>query len=61
VDDLISRLKNELKEPLRNCYPRDLVNKICSAARYAGHKPELTQDALTRAVESYFLVEPQVN
>ena len=61
VDGLIDTLKNKLKEPLRNCYPRDLVDKICSAARYQGQKPELTEDALTRAVESYFVIEPQAN
>ena len=61
VDGLIDTLKNKLKEPLRNCYPRDLVNKICSAARYQGVKPELDKETLTRAVESYFLVEPQPN
>src|SRR5215831_9628646 len=61
VDGLIDTLKNKLKEPLRNCYPRDLVNKICSAARYQGVKPELDKETLTRAVESYFLVEPQLN
>lgn len=61
VDGLIDTLKNKLNEPLRNCYPRDLVDKICSAARYQGRKPELTEDALTRAVESYFVIEPQAN
>ena len=61
VDGLIDTLKNKLKEPLRNCYPRDLVDKICSAARYQGRKPELTEESLRRAVESYFVIEPQVN
>jgi hypothetical protein len=61
IDGLMDTLTNKLKEPLRNCYPRDLVNKICSAARYEGRKPELTQQALMRAVESYFLVEPPAN
>jgi predicted ATPase with chaperone activity len=61
VDGLIDTLKNKLKEPLRNCYPRDLIDKICSAARYQGQKPELTEDALMRAVESYFVIEPQAN
>jgi len=48
-------LQNRLKEPLRPCYPRDLVNQIIWAARYEGRNPRLDRDALARAVDAYFL------
>jgi len=54
VDELLDLLKKK-KEPLRPCYPRDLVNQICWAARYAGQTPTLDRDSLIRAVEAYFL------
>jgi hypothetical protein len=44
-----------LKEPLRPCYPRDLVNHITWTARYEGRKPKLDRDSLITAVEAYFL------
>jgi len=59
IDELIDTLQNKLHEPLRNCYPRDLVNKILSAARYEGRKPALDKDSVARAVGSYFLVAAQ--
>lgn len=55
VDELVDVLKNKLKEPLRPCYPRDLVNQICWAARYADEKPKLNHESLMRAVDAYFV------
>lgn len=55
VNELMDVLKNRLNEPLRPCYPRDLVNQICWAARYADQKPKLDRDSLIRAVEAYFV------
>jgi predicted ATPase with chaperone activity len=55
VDELIDALQNRLKEPLRPCYPRDLINQITWTARYEGRKPKLNHEALIRAVETYFL------
>lgn len=55
VDALIDILQNTLKEPLRPCYPRDLVNQICWTARYEGRKPTIDREGLARAVEAYFL------
>jgi hypothetical protein len=40
---------------LKACFPRDLVNQVCWAARYEDKKPLLDHAALTRAVEAYFL------
>jgi energy-coupling factor transporter ATP-binding protein EcfA2 len=55
VDQLVDVLKNKLKEPLRPCYPRDLVNQISWAARYADTKPKLDHESLMRAVDAYFV------
>jgi hypothetical protein len=55
VDELMDILKNQLKEPLRPCYPRDLVNQICWAARYANETPKLDRQSLIRAVNAYFV------
>lgn len=55
VGELMDVLENRLHEPLRPCYPRDLVNQIIWAARYEGSNPRLEREALVRAVEAYFL------
>ncbi len=53
--DLIRFIKDTLKQELRSCYPRDIVNQICWAAKYEGIEPQLNHRNLIRAVESYFL------
>jgi hypothetical protein len=54
-NDLIDFIHNALKQELRSCYPRDIVNQIRWAARYEGTTPYLDREALMRAVEAYFL------
>jgi hypothetical protein len=44
-----------MKQELRSCYPRDVLNQVCWAARYDGIKPFMDHAALERAVEAYFL------
>jgi hypothetical protein len=53
--DLIAFIRNTLNQELRSCYPRDIVNQVCWAARYEGRRPYLDHVALTQAVEAYFL------
>lgn len=55
VDEVTQIISNKFNEPLRACYPRDIVNQICWAARYEGKQPRLERDALMRAVDAYFL------
>lgn len=55
VYDLIVVIRDELKEDLRACHPRDLVNQVAWAARYEGKPLELDRASLMTAVESYFL------
>lgn len=55
VDEVTQIISNKLNEPLRACYPRDIVSQICSAARYEGKQPRLDRDAIMRAADAYFL------
>jgi predicted ATPase with chaperone activity len=55
VYDLVAVIRDELKEDLRACHPRDLVNQVEWAARFEGKQLVLDRPALMKAVESYFL------
>jgi len=54
VDGFI-KLLGELRQPLRACYPRDMIQHICWKAKYKGLPPQLTLEALREACGSYFL------
>ena len=51
---LISYIRNGLGQELRSCYPRDIVNQVCWAARYEGKAPHVDHTTLQRAIEAYF-------
>jgi predicted ATPase with chaperone activity len=53
--DLIDFIRISLKQELRSCYPRDIVNQVSWAARYEGHTPYIDRPALKRAIDAYFL------
>ena len=55
--DLIDFIRIELKQELRSCYPRDIVNQVCWSSRYEGRKPYIDRSALKRAIEAYFLAK----
>jgi predicted ATPase with chaperone activity len=55
--DIIAFIRGALKQELRQCYPRDLVNQILWAARYEGKKPYMDHAAIEQAVEAYFLAK----
>jgi predicted ATPase with chaperone activity len=55
VSQLIEVIRKGLKQPLRACYPRDIVNQVCWAAKYEGREPRFDSASLMRAVEGYFL------
>lgn len=59
IDELIKTIQTELKQPLRACHPRDLVNRICWKARYKRTKPSLDRDTLLAAAGDYFLRETE--
>ena len=45
----------ELRQPLRGCYPRDIIHHICWKAKYEEMQPQLTLEAIREACDSYFL------
>lgn len=53
--EVAKRIREQIKEPLRPCYPRDLINQVCWAARYEGRDPKLDRTAIMQAVDTYFL------
>ena len=52
---LIAIIRTALHQDLRACYPRDLVNQICWAAKYDGKPPVIDRESVIRAVETYFV------
>jgi predicted ATPase with chaperone activity len=55
LDELIRLIRDEQKEELRACQPRDLINQVCWKARYEGRKPALDRESLMQALKTYFL------
>ena len=55
ADDLIRMIEQEYKEPLRACYPRDILQQILWAAQYRQEQPRLDRKALENACNNYFL------
>jgi predicted ATPase with chaperone activity len=55
--DLIDFVRGNLKQELRSCYPRDIVNQVIWSARYEGKKPYLDRAAIAQAVAAYFLIK----
>jgi predicted ATPase with chaperone activity len=56
VDDLIQMIGLKYKEPLRACYPRDILQQILWAARFLQKEPRLDREAVDEALCNYFLV-----
>jgi hypothetical protein len=55
--DLIEFIRISLKQELRSCYPRDIVNQVCWAAQYEGRMPHIDRPALKQAIDAYFLTK----
>jgi predicted ATPase with chaperone activity len=54
---LIDFVHGTLKQELRSCYPRDIINQICWAAKYEGKEPQINHRTVMRAIDSYFLTK----
>jgi len=54
-EQLVDYITYEIKQPLSQCYVRDLLDQVVWAARYQGVEPRLTPEALEQACQSYFL------
>ncbi len=55
ADALIEMITARYQEPLRACYPRDIVLQIISGARYLQKEPRVDREAVTQACRNYFL------
>lgn len=55
VNYLIDYIHHALRQELRSCYPRDVVNQIVWSARYEGTRPVLDRASVNRAIDAYFL------
>jgi hypothetical protein len=52
---LIEFLTQQMKQPLCQCHPRDLINQIFWAARYSGVEARLTRESVEEACRAHFL------
>jgi hypothetical protein len=59
INEVIDIIENQQHEPLRACHPRDIINQIRWAARYAEREPSLDRVSVVAAVEAYFLPQNQ--
>lgn len=55
VETVLHTIENRYRQPLRACYPRDLLHQIVWRARYEQREPELTAETLEHACQAYFL------
>ncbi|MGA8145239.1 MAG: hypothetical protein WB987_15235 [Candidatus Acidiferrales bacterium] len=52
---LVQHITREMKQPLCQCYPRDLIDQVIWAAAYQGVEPRLSRSAVNQACRNYFL------
>jgi predicted ATPase with chaperone activity len=55
VDELVMMVEMEYAEPLRACYPHDILQQIIWEARYLQKEPRMDSGAIARACRNYFL------
>lgn len=55
VEHLMDVITSDLKEPLRPCYPRDILLQIQWGARYEKREPEVNTRTIEAACRNYFL------
>ena len=58
---LIDFIRRHLKQELRSCYPRDVIDQVRWAASYDDKEPYLDRKALEQAITAYFLKGPAVS
>ena len=55
ADEVMRMIGQEYQEPLRACYPRDVIQQVVWRARYLQKDPSLDRESLAQACRSYFL------
>ena len=54
-EELIDTIATDLGQDLRPCYPRDIINQVCWAARYESRPAQIDRDSLAQACRTYFI------
>jgi predicted ATPase with chaperone activity len=57
-EQLISFIRGVLRQDLRACYPRDVIDQICWAARFDNREPVIDLASLDQALKAYFVRGP---
>lgn len=57
VEELIHDL-GQMNEPLRACYPRDIIQHILWAARYQSVPPQINRETIAAACRNYLIGTP---
>jgi predicted ATPase with chaperone activity len=55
--ELVKMVEQEYKEPLRACYPSDILQQIIWEARYLQKEPRADRDSIAQACRNYFLAK----
>jgi hypothetical protein len=55
---LVDHIQHNLKQELRACYPTDIVDQVCWAARFDGKEPYIDRPSLDQAIRAYFTQGP---
>src|SRR5438876_607165 len=55
IEELIDTIATDLGQDLRPCYPRDIINQVCWAARYESRPAQIDRDSLSQACRTYFI------
>lgn len=55
---LIEFIRDVLRQELRACYPRDVIDQVCWAARFDGKEPHIDLATLDQALKAYFVRGP---
>ena len=57
-DLLIEFIRDVLRQELRACYPRDVIDQVCWAARFDGKEPHIDLATLDQALKAYVVRGP---
>jgi len=55
VDELIRVIRRDLNQPLRACYPRDIISQVVWGARYEKRTPRFDRESVATACGAYFI------
>jgi predicted ATPase with chaperone activity len=55
VDELIRIIRRDLNQPLRACYPRDIISQVVWGARYEKRTPRFDRESVATACGTYFI------